>query len=218
MTGRGTGRSSASLKSQKSRPGRVAEEELVRAFARLRDRHALAASEFRQVVEGEAHGIGNRLVLQPHHFREEAEEVVEGKDPLVMIGADLARHPTSPLELVRIRGVVLVVADRERLDRRRIAFGEERSIRARVDAARQEHADRHVADLPKLHRDAQLVEHALLDLAVGHADERLDVVPASHQRRSSVRPSASTRNQQPGSSFRIPRRACAAPAHSRNER
>ena len=84
---------------------------------------------------------------------------------LVMLGADALGDQPRVGELVAVAAVVAVVADRERLDRPRLPLREERGVRARVDAAREEDADRDVAHLAQAHRGAQLVEDALGEIS-----------------------------------------------------
>ena len=51
-------------------------------------------------------------------------------------------------------------ADAERAQAVLALLGEQRDDQAGVEAAGQQHADRHVGDHPARHRDAQRVEHA----------------------------------------------------------
>ena len=83
-----------------------------------------------------------------------------------------SRDRPRAVELVERR---LLEADRERAHRLRRLLGGERRERARVDAAGEQHADRHVRDQVRAHRVAQ-ARAALLD------ELRLVLVVARRQR------------------------------------
>ena len=95
----------------------------------------------------------------------------------MVVRADLGSHLPREVQLVGVALVLALVADAERLDRQRLALGEQRGVRAGVDAAGQEDADRNVTDLAQRHGLAQLGQHPLLDLSLVDTDERLGVVP-----------------------------------------
>jgi hypothetical protein len=67
---------------------------------------------------------------------------IRSHDQLVMVGAEVLRHPPRVRELVEIR---LVEADGKGLDRPCRHAGHQRDDETGVDAARQERAERHVA-------------------------------------------------------------------------
>ena len=76
LSARGHGKVVEPLQAQLRLPGRVPAEQLVGAFAHLADDHAVVAGELRDVVDRHADRVGDRLVLQLHHPRQEVEEVV----------------------------------------------------------------------------------------------------------------------------------------------
>ena len=109
------------------------------------------------------------------------------------------------MQLVLVALVVALVADRERLDRPRLALGEERRVGARVDAAGEEDADRHVADLAELHGRAKLGHEPLGDLLLGDPDERASGDPRRPtSARSRVAPSCPMRSHVPAGSLWMP--------------
>ena len=118
----------------------VAGQQLVAAFAGQDDRDVVARQR-RDEVERHARRVRDRLVLVPHQLRQRAEEVAVVDDDLVRFGADGARDLPRVLELAER---ALLERDRERLERPVDQPRHERRDRAAVDAAGQEHAERHV--------------------------------------------------------------------------
>ena len=114
-------------------PARVAVEQLVRSFADLRDDDTRVPSEPRDEIDGHTHWIGDRLVLEPDHRRQEIHQVIDRERELVVIRTHQVGHPARVVELVRIRRVLSGVADRERLHRRGLALREERRVGAGID-------------------------------------------------------------------------------------
>ena len=120
-------------------------EQLVAAFAGQDDGNALPRQR-RHEVQRDARGVGDRFVLVPHQFRQRAEEISIVDDDLVGVGVNRAR------DLARVRELVerpLLERDRERLQRTIDHPRHQRGNRAAVDAARQEHPERHVAHQPE---------------------------------------------------------------------
>ena len=68
--------------------GSVAPEELVRPLTDLADDDSVLARELGDVVDGNADRVGDRLVLQAHHLRQEREQIVVREQLLVVLGAD----------------------------------------------------------------------------------------------------------------------------------
>ena len=131
--------------------GRISGEQLVPAVARERDGRR-AAREAREQVGGEERRVAERLVEELGQTRDEVEGRARIKDLFLMVGVEDASDATCVRGFVE-RGVL--EADRERLE----AAGEvprgERGDRARVDATRQEHAERYVTHEVLLHRAVQ---------------------------------------------------------------
>ena len=117
-----------------------------------------------------------------------------------------------------VGGGVLDEADREGLHRAVGDLGHQRRDQARVEAAAQHHAERHVADHPRARRRAQQLQQALAVLLPGGADRLRRRVPGApvlalldrriRRRRPGRRRAAACGRR---------RRACAAPARSRGQ-
>ncbi len=97
----------------------------------------------------------------------------------MVLGADAPRDELRVPELVPVALVIGVIADRERLDRGLLPLGEERGVRARVDAAGEEDADRDVAHLAQADRGAELLEDTAGDRRLREAAELDGIVPGS---------------------------------------
>src|SRR5512132_2125569 len=95
----------------------------------------------------------------------------------MVLGAHLLRHQAGVAELISIALVVSLITDRESLHRIDFTLGEERCVRAGVEASGEEDADRNVAHLPELHRRPQLRQQTLRDLLLARVGQRLDVIP-----------------------------------------
>ncbi len=138
------------------RVARVAREGLVAAVAGQRDRH-VTAGHLRQQVRRERRRIGERLAVGVHQLGQQLGGV-RAQHVLVVIGLVQAR------DLARVGHlgeVLLVEADRERLDRLRAHLAHDRDDRGRIDPARQERAQRDVRDQAHLHRLEQVVAQLL---------------------------------------------------------
>ncbi|ARF89170.1 uncharacterized protein BCN122_II2427 [Burkholderia cenocepacia] len=147
---------------------RVAAEQLVAAVAGQAYLH-VPARQFGDEKGRDLRRIGERLVVDRRQLRHDAERMVGGHVKLGMARAEMARDG------LRITGFVvagLVEADRKRVDRRRRLRLHQRDDRRRIDAARQERAERHVGlHLPRDGLAQDRVE--LADGFVGGAFERL---------------------------------------------
>ena len=119
----------------------VAEEQFIGAFAREHDLDVLA-SQPRDEIERDTGRKCNRFVFVPHQLGERVEILLGRHDDVAMLGADRPRREARELELV---GVALEKTDRECTDRLFDRSRNEGRQRARVETARQEHAQRHVA-------------------------------------------------------------------------
>jgi hypothetical protein len=76
-----------------------------------------------------------------------------------VIGGEALGDEIGIDELVALLAVGLLEADGEGLEVLLALLGEEPDDDARIDAAREQHADRHVGDHAALDGAAQLVEH-----------------------------------------------------------
>jgi hypothetical protein len=85
--------------------------------------------------------VCDRFVLVPDEPRQRVEEIAGVDDDLVHVGADCAGDGPRVFELVER---ALAERDREGLQRPVDHPRHERCDRAAVDAAREEHAERHV--------------------------------------------------------------------------
>ena len=81
---------------------------------------------------------------------------------LVVVGGELLGDHVGVAELVALADADVVEADAEGgqllLSR---GLGQQRDDQARVKAAGEQHADRHVGDHPALHRDPQRLQHGV---------------------------------------------------------
>ena len=147
----------AVVEADRLQEGRVAHEELVAALADLDHLDAGVRGELRDVIERNADGIRDRLVL----VLDEARQIVEHRavvdQHLAVIGAVALGDAARVVQLVQVPGVLALVADRERVDRQVAALGHQRRARARVDAAGQEHAEGNVAHHAIAHGGAQAI-------------------------------------------------------------
>ena len=104
------------LEAQFRHPRRVAAEQLVGAFSNLADDDAIPARELGHVVDRHADRIGERLVLQLHHRRQEVHQILLRQQPLVVLGPDEVGDHPGVVQLVLVRLVFALVPDAERLD------------------------------------------------------------------------------------------------------
>ena len=151
----------------------VAPEQLVAALARQHNFHALGRQS-RHEVERNARGPGDRLVLVPDEPRQRLEELLLRDGHLVMSRADVLGDIASKAQFAVAS---LAVADGEGLHRLAAQALHDRGDDARVDAAAQEHAQRHVAHQPQPHR--------LFDRPAAARDEIL-LVRGRRRRRGNV--------------------------------
>ncbi len=157
----------------------VAAEQLVAADPR-EDHRDVLARELRHEVGRDERRVGDRLVHVPDQIRQQRRHV-RLHDDLVMIGAELLGHlPRVRQLVVELRAGRALEPDRIGLDRLRAVTTHERHDRARIDAARKERADRHVADHLVAHRALELGAHGLdpLLLAAAAVDLRRQAVVA----------------------------------------
>ncbi len=132
----------------------VAGEHLVGALAAL---HHLEVLRYfaRQQVEGDVVVAHHRL----GHRRDGVGQCLQhvgGRDAdLVVPGAELLGHDVRVLELVAGFPADRLEADRKSFQTRLPQLGEQRHDQARIDAAREQHADRHVGDHAALDGSAQ---------------------------------------------------------------
>ena len=119
----------------------VAAEQLVAAVAR--QHHGdVAARHLRDVPRRDRRRIGEWLVEVRHQIVENRDGV-RLDDELVVVGAEMLRDQARVLQLVERR---LVEADREGLHARAGGLRHQADHHARVDAAGEKRAERHVAD------------------------------------------------------------------------
>ena len=130
----------------------VAGEELVGALPGQHD-FDVAARELGDEKRRDRGEVGDRLVERVHRAREEVLDVHRLDDERVMIGAEMTRHAFGVRALVVAAGDL--EADRKRLDGLREHLAHQPDDDARVDAAAQKGAERHVAEEPPLHRVTQ---------------------------------------------------------------
>ncbi len=128
----------------------VAAEELVAALSGERDLHVLGR-KLRDEVGREGRRVGEGLVEGLGEGGEQ-ERRVGLEHELPVLSAVALRHEPRVGELVE---APLLEADRERAQRLRRLLGRERREHRGVDAAREEHADRHVGDEVRADRVAQ---------------------------------------------------------------
>ena len=115
-------------------------EELVAAVARERDGD-VPGGQLRDHVGRDRRGVAERLVQIPGEVIDDLEGV-RLEQELVVLGPEPLGHEPRVARLVVVR---LREADRERLHRARVQPRHGRHDRARIDAAAQERAQRHVA-------------------------------------------------------------------------
>ena len=137
--------------------GVVAREEFVRTLAGKQHLHVLAG-EFADFEHGEGGGIADRLVEVPGDALEVVQKVVGREFERVMLRADFAGRFRGPQRF----GIRAAEADGERLHPPRLMVLRVGRDGAAVEAAAQEHADRHVG--------AQVLLHGVAERGV----ERLD--------------------------------------------
>ena len=130
---------------------RIAEEQLVAAVAGQRDRHALAR-DLRHEIRRHRRRIGERLVEHVREPIDDGEHLPVVARLLVVLGAEMAGDRRGVVRFVELR---VLEADRERPHRRRTLLLHQRDDERRVDAARQEGAERHVGDHPLANRRGQ---------------------------------------------------------------
>ncbi len=102
--------------------------------------------------------MADRLVLVPHETRQRAEEVGVVDHDFVRVGADRPRHLAGIGQLAER---AIVEGDREGLDRAIDLACHQRGDGAAVEAARQEHAERHVRHQTQANGRAQQVPEPL---------------------------------------------------------
>ncbi len=134
----------------------VAAEELVGALTRERDRD-LAARELAEGQEAQRGEVGERLVEVPHEARELGRVAAHRHLELVVVGAVPRGHAARVAEL----GVLAREAHREGLDGLAHVPPHERDDQARVEAAAQHGAERHVAHEAHAHGLVELLEQQL---------------------------------------------------------
>ena len=188
--------------------GVVAAEELVAALAGERDLDVLGG-ELRDEVRRERRRVGERLVERVGQRRQEQRRVRPQRQ-LAMDRAVALGDGARTGQLVERR---LFEADRERAHGLRRLLGGERGERARVDAAREEHADGHVGDQVRAHRVAQACAALLDELRLVLAVPRRQRAGAgvARDRRRAVLPGERVAR---AAACGCPRRSRAAPARS----
>ncbi len=149
----------------------IAAEQLVAADTGENHRH-VAMRELRNEIRRDERGVRDRLVHVPQQPGQQRDDVGPDDD-LVVVGAEQLRDTARVGQLVveRLR-VAAAEADRVGLHRAVAVLRHERDDRARVDAARQERADRHVAD--HLHARRLLEARAGLRDPVVRGTRRVD--------------------------------------------
>ncbi len=167
----------------------VAGEELVAALAGEDDLEPGLPRHPGQRIGRQDRVIGRRIVDGPDDLGQGPPEIGFAEDDLDMLGADLRRDPARRLALVG--DAVLGKADRKGLDR---PLGEPRhhhQHRGRIDAARQEHAERHVGALVDADTFHQRRIEAGERLVFGDR-QRPASGKAARRRRSTIRPRRTT--------------------------
>jgi hypothetical protein len=119
---------------------RVAAEELVAAVGGERDLHVLAR-HLRHEVGGHARLVAERLVEELRPLREHPEHVLRGDDLLGVARAEVLGRPCARARLVVAR---VVEADGEGAHLAAAVALQESCDQRRIEAAGEEHADRHV--------------------------------------------------------------------------
>ena len=102
----------------------------------------MLAGQLRNEVERDAGGPGDGLVLMPDEAGQRVEEVVHADDDFVVLGADGLGDLAGIGELAEFG---FLVADGEGLHRPVEVALHERGDGGGIDAAGEEHAERHVA-------------------------------------------------------------------------
>ena len=125
---------------QRPRVSSIAGKQLVAAFAGEHDLH-VPGRELRDEIQRHARRVGDRLVLVPDETGERAEVVMFVDDHFVRVRANRAGDLPRVIQLAE--GAILE-RDRERLQRTVDHFGHDRGNRAAIEAAREEHPERHV--------------------------------------------------------------------------
>ena len=120
----------------------IAREQLVATFAGEHHGHRLAR-EPRHHVRRDRGGLAHRLVLVPDEARQLAQQVRGAHRELAVLGAAVRRDAARERQLAV--GPGCVEADRERLDGAGAHAAHERHDEARIDAAREQRAERHLA-------------------------------------------------------------------------
>ena len=141
----------------------VAAEQLVGALAGERDGHVVGG-QLAEREEADRGEVRERLVEVPDQAPQVLGVALQLDLELVVVGAQRLGHATGVGDL----GVLACEADREGLERLGHVARHQRDDQARVEAAAEHRAERHVAHQPHLHRLVELVEHDLGPL-VGRA-------------------------------------------------
>ena len=123
---------------------------------------------------------------------------------LVVVGAELLRDEVGVLVLVALLPARRREADAEGRQAALAGLGEQRDDEARVEAAGEQHPDRHVGDHPPLDGAAQRVEDLLLPLPRGRRRPLGRVDGGSQYGTSVLRPSGSIVRTVAGGSLRTP--------------
>ena len=74
----------------------------------------------------------------------------------MVVRSYLTRYQAGIRKLARVARILLVIADREGLDRLSIAFGKQRCVGAGVDAAGEEYSHWDITDLAEPNASSQL--------------------------------------------------------------
>jgi hypothetical protein len=127
--------------------------------------------ELRHHVGGDRRGVAERLVEVPGQVLDDADDVWP-QDEVVMVRGKLLGDDARVIELVEAR---FREADRERLEASLVRLGHHADHGARVEAAAEEGANRHVADLVQRHRLGQDLAQLFDQLAFGGALVRLEL-------------------------------------------
>jgi hypothetical protein len=155
----------------------ITTEELVRALPGQGDRHVLR-SKLGKGEEAQRRELRHGLVHRPHEVLELDALLGHRELDLVVIGPEDAGDAARVRELVELS--VLGEADREGAHRLAVGTRHQRHDQARVQAAAQHRAQRHVAHQPQPDRLVELLEEplgVLVDGQAGAVRRRLRVGP-----------------------------------------
>jgi hypothetical protein len=111
----------------------------------------------------------HRLAHCRHGPFHRGQEPVAADPDLVVLGLELAGHEVGVEELVAALAAARLEPDAERGEPALPLLGQQRHDVAGVDAAGQQHPDRHVSDHPPLDRQLQLLVQGLRPFRLGQA-------------------------------------------------